>query len=215
MEDAQRLIFNTILKQLDCVFRRFTNTLNLSCVATATLFPNLKVMKYIILSVCAVFLISCGATVSYDYDKETDFSKYTSYNYFPVMESGMSPLDDQRIIKVTDSLLQERGFVKSENPQFFINFYSKEFTSASRNTIGIGVGGGGRNTGIGVSGGIPIGGRQVNQQLTMDFIDATRDALFWQALIESDFKETATPVQKEIHYYNTIEKALKKYPPKQ
>ncbi len=170
-------------------------------------------MKKLILFVCAGLLISCGAAVSYDYDKETDFSKYTSYNYFPVMESGMSELDDLRIMKATDSILKERGFTKSENPQFYINFYSKEFTSASRNTIGIGVGGGGRNTGIGVSGGIPIGGRQVNQQLTMDFIDATRDALFWQALIESDFKERATPQQKEVHYYNTIQKALKKYPP--
>ncbi len=170
-------------------------------------------MKYLLLSLCTAFLISCGAAVSYDYDKEADFSKYTSYNFFPEMQTGMSPLDDQRIIKATDSLLQQRGFIKSENPQFYINFYSKEFTSTSRNTIGIGVGGGGRNTGIGVSGGIPIGGRQVNQQLTLDFIDATRDALFWQALIESDFKERATPIQKETHFYNAIEKALKKYPP--
>lgn len=171
-------------------------------------------MKYLIVCLACLLLLSCGATVNYDYDKQANFLQYTSYNYFPNIESGLSDLDNQRIIRATDSILQQRGFVKTENPQFYINFFSKEFVSNSRNTIGVGIGSSGRNTGIGVSGGIPIGGRTVSQNLTIDFIDTKNDALFWQAVVESDFKERISPSQKQQHYYNALQKAFKNYPPK-
>ncbi len=171
-------------------------------------------MKLYLFFVLGFFLISCGATVNYDYDREVDFSKYKSYNYFPSLSSGMSELDDKRIMRATDSLLQERGFIKSKTPDVFINFYSKEYTSNSRNTIGFGLGSGGRNTSVGVSGGIPIGGKVVNQQLTIDFIDAEEDALFWQAVAENEYKENASPQEKENHFYTTLQKIFNKYPPK-
>lgn len=170
-------------------------------------------MKLLSILVLSIFLVSCGATVAVDYDKQVDFSKYTSYNYFPTIDSGLSELDDNRIVQITDSLLQQRGFVKSETPQLFINFYARESVSRSRNTIGIGVGGGGGNVGVGVSGGIPIGGNVVNQQLTMDFIDVEKDDLVWQAVAEGEMKERATPQQKEAYYVSVIQKILAKYPP--
>jgi len=171
-------------------------------------------MKLACILILSIFLVSCGATVAVDYDKQVDFSKYSTYNYFPTIDSGLNQLDDNRIMQVTDSLLQQRGFVKSENPQILINFYARESVSNSRNTIGIGVGGGGGNVGVGVSGGIPIGGRVVNQQLTIDFIDAEMDDLVWQAVAEGEMKERATPQQKEAYYNSVIQKILAKYPPK-
>jgi len=171
-------------------------------------------MKFLTISILSLFLVSCGATVAVDYDKQVDFLKYNTYNYFPNIDSGLNALDDNRIIKITDSLLQQRGFTKSETPQIFINFFARESVSNSRNTIGIGVGGGGGNMGVGVSGGIPIGGRVVNQQLTIDFIDVAKDDLVWQAVAEGEMKERATPQQKEAYYVSVIQKILKEYPPK-
>ena len=171
-------------------------------------------MKFLSIFILSIFIISCGATVSVDYDTQADFSKYKTYNIFPTVDSGLNKLDDTRIIQITDSLLQERGFVKSETPQFYINFYAHEMVSNSRNTIGIGVGSGGGNVGIGVSGGIPIGGRIINQELTMDFIDTEKDALIWQAVAEGEIKERATPQEKEAYYIGVIGRILKKYPPK-
>lgn len=171
----------------------------------------MKLLSFLVLS---IFLVSCGATVAVDYDKQVDFSTYNSYNYFPTIDSGLNELDDRRIIQITDSLLQERGFVKTETPQLFINFYARESVSNSRNTIGIGVGGGGGNVGVGVSGGIPIGGKKLNQQLTMDFIDVQKDDLVWQAVVDGEMKERATPRQKEEYYFSVIQKILAKYPPK-
>lgn len=170
-------------------------------------------MKLLSLFVLAILLTSCGATVAVDYDKHADFAAYKTYNFYPTIDSGLNELDDGRIMQITDSLLQQRGFVKSELPQLYINFYAKESVSRSRNTIGIGVGGGGGNVGVGVSGGIPIGGRIVNQQLTVDFIDVEKDGLVWQAVAEGELKERATPQQKEAYYVSVIQKTLAKYPP--
>lgn len=171
-------------------------------------------MKFLPNILFCLFLVSCGATVAVDYDKQVDFSKYTSYNYFPTIDSGLNELDDNRIMQIADSILQQRGFIKSEAPQLYINFYAKESISPSRSTIGIGVGGGGGNVGVGVSGGIPIGGNVISQQLTVDFIDVEKDALVWQAVAEGELKERATPQQKEAYYVSVLHKILKNYPPK-
>ncbi len=170
-------------------------------------------MKTFPIILISVLFISCGATVAVDYDRQVDFSKYNSYNFYVSIDSGLNDLDDNRIMQITDSLLQQRGFVKSETPQIFINFFARESVSNSRNTIGFGVGSGGGNVGVGVSGGIPIGGRVVNQQLTMDFIDVEKDDLVWQAVAEGEMKERATPQQKETYYISVIQKILAKYPP--
>tara|TARA_R100000935_G_scaffold18503_1_gene35808 strand:- start:34924 stop:35442 length:519 start_codon:yes stop_codon:yes gene_type:complete len=171
-------------------------------------------MKYILLLLVSSLLVACGTTVGVDYDKKTDFSQYTTYNFYPSIDSGLNDLDDKRIQQATDSLLQERGFIKSETPQLYVNFFARESISNSRNTLGIGIGGGGGTVGVGVSGGIPIGGRVVNQQFTMDFIDVAKDDLVWQAVADGEYKEKASPAQKEAHYWSVIAKILKKYPPK-
>lgn len=169
-------------------------------------------MKWLVALIVTIALASCGATVTVDYDKEIDFSQYKTYNYYQDIESGLNNLDDNRIMFAIDSLLLQKGFVKSETPQLLINFFSKEFLSNSRNTIGIGIGGGG-NVGFGVSGGIPIGGKVINQTLTIDFIDSDKDALIWQALVNGELNEKANPQQKEDYYFGIIRKALKTFPP--
>jgi hypothetical protein len=171
-------------------------------------------MRPIFAIVISVLLFSCGATVGVDYDEKTDFSQYKTFDFYPSIESGLSDLDDKRIIKITDSILQQRGFTRSEEPQFYINFFASEFLSESRSSIGIGVGGGGGNVGVGVSGGIPIGGNIVNQRLTMDFVDAAKDELIWQAVVDGEFKEKASLAQIESYYWTVLSKILKKYPPK-
>jgi len=171
-------------------------------------------MKYLLILISSVILISCGATVSYDYDTQTNFSEYKTYDFFPNISSGLSNLDNIRIMKATDSILQSRGFEKSESPQFLINFFAKEFISQSNTTIGFGVGGGGHNGSVGVSGGVPVGGDIINQKLTFDFIDEKEDKLFWQAVGSDELKVKASPSQKDDYYFSLISKILKVFPPK-
>ena len=171
-------------------------------------------MKYLIILFVSALLISCGTTVAYDYDTKTDFSGYQSYNYYPNIKSNLSNLDNERIIKATDSILIARGFVKSESPQLLINFFASEYLTQSNTSIGFGVGTGGYNGGVGVSGGVPVGGDIVKQKITFDFIDNKEDKLIWQAIGNDDLKVKANSQQKDIYYFTVISKILKGYPPK-
>ena len=160
-------------------------------------------------------IVSCGPAIYVDYEKGKDFSEYSTYQFYPEINSGLNELDTKRIKKAIDSVFAQKGYTKTDYNRFYIDFHVQELVINSKNTVGIGIGGTGRNVGVGLSGGIPIGGARVNQQLTIDFIDASQgNALVWQAVIEGELKEKATPQQKEAYYYQVIAKALKKFPPK-
>lgn len=169
-------------------------------------------MKWLLLLVIPLFL-SCGSAVVLDYDPTTDFLAYETYTFYPSVSSGLSELDDKRVLRLTDSLLQQKGFRKSETPQLYINFYAQERPSTSRSTIGIGIGSGGRRGGVGVSGGIPIGGNAIEQTFTLDVIDVTKDDLVWQGVLTQNYSEKATPEQKDQHYSKVLTAILKKFPP--
>ncbi|MEP2935810.1 MAG: DUF4136 domain-containing protein [Gilvibacter sp.] len=170
-------------------------------------------MKLLFISIIALLLLSCGATTQFDYDTKADFTSYSSFTYFPTIESGLNALDNKRVTRVLDSLMPYKGLRKADSGQLLVNFYTAEQVTAG-NTIGIGVGSGGGNVGVGVSGGIPIGGNKIEQQFTLDFIDAQNDALVWQGVFNGTYPEKATPAQRQAYYVKVIGKILKGYPPK-
>jgi hypothetical protein len=164
------------------------------------------------LSFLILTMISCGSSVITDYDTSTDFSGYQTYGFYPSIDSGLSNLDDKRIQQALDTLLYSRGLVKSERPDLLVNYFASQQLSPSRSSIGIGIGGGGGNVGVGVSGGVPIGGNNIEQRLTLDFIDRYKDQLVWQAVAESSLPERSSAKQKKQHYSQVIKKMLKKFP---
>lgn len=183
--------------------------------AILIIFHKKIVMKLVSVGLLAFLLLSCGATVSVDFEEETTWNRYTSYAFYPEIESGFNELDDKRIKNAIDSIFGIRTVQVSNTPQFYINFYGQQVLANSRNTIGIGLGGGGGNVGVSGGVGIPISGRVIQQQLTLDFVDVATDELIWKAVIDAQLKERATPKQKEAHYLNLMRKALKKFPPKE
>lgn len=170
-------------------------------------------MKGLFTAFISVLLLSCGATTQFDYDENANFSQYTTYSYFPTIESGLNALDNQRVKRALDSLMPYKRLQQAEAGQLLINFYAAEQVTAG-NTIGIGVGGGSRNVGVGVGGGIPIGGNKIEQQFTLDLIDAQNDALVWQGVFNGTYPEKATPAQRQAYYVKVIGRILKGYPPK-
>ncbi|MBN4047016.1 DUF4136 domain-containing protein [bacterium AH-315-P13] len=172
----------------------------------------MKSLKIILL----VFLVSSCSTirVNYDYERGTDFSKYKTYNYYSDLETGMNELDTKRLLVAIDANLQAKGFSLSETPDFFINIQSSEYQNNQRNTVGVGLGGGGGHVGGGLSLGIPIGQSNINRQIIIDFIDENGKGLFWQAVSESSYNPKASPEKRESSLNNIVEKVLTNYPPK-
>ena len=170
-------------------------------------------MRAFFLLILLVSMASCGSSAVVDYDKSADFSTLDSYDYYPGIQSGLTPFDDRRMMRAIDSVMESRGLRQSINPDLLVNFYTEEYLTESNTTIGIGIGGGSGNVGYGVSGGIPVGGNEIRQLVTIDVIDVKRDALIWQGVITANIKENASPEDKEIYFQQIISKLLKEYPP--
>lgn len=172
-------------------------------------------MRYLLSIVLIVLLASCSSVkVNYDYDKTVDFTSYSTYNYYSDMQSGLSQLDEKRLLNALDSTLQARGYRLAEEPELFINIMSNEYRSAPSNNVGVGLGGGGRNVGGGISVGLPLGGPNMQRSIQIDLVDAQRDALVWQAVAESGLRENASPSVREDKLRAVVKKVFSKFPPK-
>lgn len=171
-------------------------------------------MRIFLFSIVLVVITSCGAArVNYDYDNQTDFTSYATYNYFGDMETGLSELDEKRLMDAMDATLGEKGYMFAEEPDVFINIKSSVFKSQQSNNVGVGLGGGNRGIGGGVSIGIPVGGPKMTRELQIDFVDANKDMLIWQAISESPFREGDTPAEKSEKLQEVVDKIFNKYPP--
>ncbi|MEL4306540.1 DUF4136 domain-containing protein [Joostella sp. CR20] len=165
---------------------------------------------------CCLFFYACGSVqVAYDYDKKTDFSQFKSYDYYPNMESGLSELDNKRLFRHLDSLLQTRGYEYSTTPDIYINIKTSNRPKPSNSSVGIGIGGTGRNIGGGVSVGVPLGGNEQYREIVFDIVNATEDELIWQAVSEGTISEQMTPEIRDAKLKAVVDKVFSNYPPKQ
>lgn len=172
-------------------------------------------MKSLALLFTVFLLVSCASVrVDYDYETNTDFSKYKTYNYFSNVETGLSELDAKRLFDALDEAMQAKGFTQSDTPDFYIDIKSSEQQQPRNSNVGVGVGGGGRNVGGGVSIGIPVGQNGINRRVMFDFVDQNGHGLFWQAITESTYSPNATPEKREAQLKAIVNKALAGYPPK-
>lgn len=172
-------------------------------------------MKFPRIFILSLFLVSCSSTNAvYDYDQEVNFSNYNSFAIYPEIRTGLSELDEKRLLNSVEKEMRERNFSTSPSPQLYLNIYTEQYQEQSRNSLGIGVGGTGRNVGVGVSGGIPIGGPETFLRLTFDLIDVSNDALVWQAVVDSKFDFNSSPEDRQKRFDSIVQEALKGYPPK-
>ncbi|RKF04565.1 uncharacterized protein DUF4136 [Tenacibaculum lutimaris] len=171
----------------------------------------MKYYKYFFLLV----IIGCSSSkIAYDYDSQTDFNQYKTFNFFEDAGKGLNELDIKRVTYEVTAALEAKGMQLTENPDMYINILSEERESLNRNTIGVGLGSGGRNVGFGISGGIPIESRKINQQLTIDFVESKYNQLIWQGISNSEIKEKTTPEERRVYYQKLIQKIMSNYPPK-
>lgn len=134
-------------------------------------------------------LAACQSTkVTTDFDPAADFSNYRQYSWLDE-RSGVSqefnPLLAKRVKDAVASALDAKGFsATSANPDFkvryFVNSSAQVREPNARGSVGLGSFG--RNVGMGVSLGFPLGGTTVTQQaqIVIDFIDPQSDALAWR-----------------------------------
>ncbi|APZ45092.1 hypothetical protein BW723_01730 [Polaribacter reichenbachii] len=149
-----------------------------------------------------------------DYDAEINFNNFKTYNFFEDIGKGLNEFDVKRVVSTLHTELNKKGLAQNDNPDFYINVIANYSEAQNRNTIGIGIGSGNRNGGFGVSGGIPIGGKKLNEEFIIEFVNAKTNEIIWEGVLNSTIKEQRTPEEKESHFTDIINKILDKYPPK-
>ncbi len=170
----------------------------------------------LIFPVLGFFLIvSCSTVrVSYDYDKQVDFSRYKTYNYYSDMVTGLSELDNNRLMNSFDDLMSAKGLSISADPDFYVNVRSEEYDNPNAGGVGVSMGGTGRNVGGGMTIGMPLGRAAMTRYMTFAFIDEDGVGLFWQAQSESGFNLNASPAVRDQQILELVKKVLDGFPPK-
>ncbi len=167
-------------------------------------------MKKLFVLFALLFMFSCGVTVNYDYQKETNFNQYKTYHYFDDMQTGLTELDSKRFFGSLDKALQAKGYTLSETPDFIIDIKATTYQSSQSSSVGVGVGSGGG----GVSVGIPVGQGNMSRQIIFDFVDGKTQQLIWQAVSSEPNLPENTPEAREAQFQLVIDKALEGFPPK-
>lgn len=157
--------------------------------------------------------MSCSTSkVLTDFDSKTDFSKFKTFDFYEDNGDNLNDFDVKRITLIIENELKNTGLNYNQKPDFFIYFDSKTTENQHNNTLGIGLGTGGRNGGIGISGGIPIGRKKLNEKISIRFIEAATNQLFWEASLTSTIKEKRTPEERKLYLQKIIKDILSKYP---
>lgn len=167
-----------------------------------------KVLFLVILTGCMV------PKVIVDYDETINFEKFKSYNFYEDNGDNLSVFDKKRVTNALESQLEKMGFHLEDTPDFYIYFEGNTSEKAFTNTIGIGLGAGGMNNGIGVSGGMPLHAKKVNEEISIQFVNAVTNELFWEGALTSSIREKRNPKKRAVYFTDVVAKILQQYPPK-
>jgi len=159
--------------------------------------------------------------VSYDYDKNADFSKYHTYQY--THESLSIPVDAlnrDRLINAVDAQMQKRGYTQADPGDVLIDLEVKaeQKVDVSATTSGA-YGGYGYGYGhYGYGGGFTT--TQVNYDeyvegtLFINIVDNAQQKLVWQGRGTKTLAENVSPEQREKNINYAVENIFYKYPVK-
>ena len=156
-----------------------------------------------------LILSSCGPKVYIDYDTESNFEKYQSYNFYDPSNSGLNELDNERVMSAVEEQLDSIDREQNLRPDFSIEFYVRKYVKNQPHNVGISLGGGAG----GIGGSVPVNSEKEMISLTINFADALTDELFWQAVIEAEYNTDMKPQEKKVFYKNLVKEALANYPP--
>jgi len=159
--------------------------------------------------------------VSYDFDKNTNFSSYTTYAHKEGTKVGQ-PLIDERIVAAIDNALAAKGLKKGDKPDVFVIYHVAFDKQKDISTFSSGYGGGYGPYGWGYGGGWG-GGTSTTQvrdiligTLVIDLADAAKGQMVWRGMATKEGVDVqAKPEKRDKNITNAVNKIFKNYPPKQ
>jgi hypothetical protein len=162
-----------------------------------------------------------GQDVRYNFDKDTDFSKFKTYKWVQI--KGAQQLDDlidKQIKSALDAELAKKGLsrVETDNADLLIGYQTSVGQEKQLNTYSTGwgygpgwgsgwYGGGGTTTTTGQTTTIYTG------QLDVDMYDSAHHDLVWRGVASKTIDTKAKPEKREKNLAKAAAKLFKNYPP--
>ncbi len=161
-----------------------------------------------------------GQDVRYNFDKDTDFSKFKTYEWVEIKGAQqVDSLTDKQIKAAVDAGLAQKGLSNvQDNADLFVAYQAatgteKQFTSYN---TGWGYGPGWYGGGwYGPGGGMTTGSTSTiyTGQLVLDMYNPSGHDLIWRGVASKTLDPKAKPEKREKNLDKAVAKLLKKYPP--
>ena len=181
----------------------------------------MKAIKIFLVLFFFCFTTSCSIYgVRYDYDQQTDFAEFKTFNWMQVPEkAGIDSFVVQRVKNAVNTELKAKGLVMiSKNPDFLIAEHLGKKSKVQVTDWGYDYGYYGRYRGYGGHGGY-WGPRRISTYqyeegtLILDFVDAKSKKLIWRGTAKARVQNVDTPEKSEKIINAAVKEILKKYPP--
>lgn len=178
-----------------------------------------------LVSIACLILVSGFALaqdVRYNFDKDTDFSKFKTYKWVDLKDAAkVDDITDKQIKASIDAELAKKGLTKvdGDDANLFIGYQAaigteKQFTSYNTDWgYGPGWSRGGWYGGTG--GGMTTGQTSTiyTGSLGLDMYDSTKHDLVWRGVASKTIDPKAKPEKRQKNLDKAIVKLLKNYPP--
>lgn len=170
----------------------------------------------------AASAVALGQDVRYNFDRNTDFSRFKTYKWVALRDAAKpDDLTDKQIKDTLDTELSQKGLSKVDSDQadLFVGYQAaigteKQFTSFNSDW---GYGGGWNRGGWY---GRPGGGMTTGQtstiyvgQLAVDMYDSANHDLVWRGVASKTLDTKAKPDKQQKNLNKAVAKLMKNYPP--
>jgi hypothetical protein len=174
----------------------------------------MRVLTYLT-SACLTLLASTALaqSVTYDYDRAVDFSKYKTYAWTRGTELP-DELNHARVVRAIDATLVAKGLARVEpraDPDVLVAYHASfdnnlEITGSTNGFGPFGLGG--DRWGSARVQPVLVG------TLVVDISDARTSAVVWRSLASSDIRPNDKPESRDKKIAKATEKMFKNYPPR-
>jgi len=163
-----------------------------------------------------------GQDVRYNFDQNTDFSKYKSYKWVSIKNADqVDELTAKQITATIDAELAKKGLSKTDadNADLHIGYQTAIGTEKQLNAYSTGWGYG-PGWGPGWYGGMGMSSTTVSTstiylgQLDLDMYDAPKKELVWRGIASKTIDTKAKPDKRLKNIQKSVAKLLKNYPPR-
>jgi hypothetical protein len=155
-------------------------------------------------------------SVTYDYDRSTDFSRFRTYTWVPgtLVEDEFN---HQRIMAAVDAQLAAKGMVKVQAGDIadLLVAYHASFDrdlQINASSTDFGGGWGGYRFGSNRSGTARVQ-EVLNGTLIVDMVDARDQTIVWRGIASKEIDMKADPAKRDKNMNKAAEKLFKHYPP--